>query len=50
MFFMHACHLLRELLATKRDSDLPKRQRELGESIFLPPDDLGCLLQKVEES
>ena len=47
---MPAYHLVRELLAAKCDVDLPRRLRKLGELIFLPPDDLGCLLQRVEES
>ena len=52
VLFMTAYHLLRELLTAKRNIDLPMRQRMLsmlGEFIFLLPDDLGCLLQRVKE-
>ena len=42
--------LVQELLAAKRDLDLPRRLRKLDNFDFLLLDDLGYLLQGAEES
>ena len=48
--FAPAYRLVQELLAAKRDLDLPRRLRKLDTFDFLLLDDLGYLPQGAEES
>ena len=50
VLFTLAYRLVQELLAAKRDLDLPRRLRKLDNFDFLLLDDLGYLPQGVEES
>ena len=50
VLFAPAYRLVRELLAAKRDLDLPRRLRKLDNFDFLLLDDLGYLPQGAEES
>ena len=50
VLFVPAYRLVRELLAAKRDLDLPRRLRRLDNYDFLLLDDLGYPPQVVEES
>ena len=50
VLFAPAYSLVQELLAAKRDLDLPRRLRELDNFDFLLLDDLGYLPQGAEES
>ena len=48
--FAPAYRLVQELLAAKRDLDLPRQLRKLDNFDFLLLDDLGYLPQGAEES
>ena len=48
LIFAPAYHLVQELLAAKRDLDLPRQLRKLDNFDFLLLDDLGCLPQGAE--
>ena len=50
VLFTPAYRLVQELLAAKRDLDLPQRLRRLDNFDFLLLDDLGYLPQGIEES
>ena len=50
VLFAPAYRLVQELLAAKRDLDLPRRLRKLDNFDFLLLDDLGYLPQGAEES
>ena len=50
VLFVPAYRLVQELLAAKRDLDLPRRLRKLDNFDFLLLDDLGYLPQGAEES
>ena len=50
VFFAPAYRLVQDLLAAKRDLDLPRRLRKLDNYDFLLLDDLGFLPQGAEES
>ena len=50
VLFTPAYRLVQELLAAKRDLDLPRRLRKLDNFDFLLLDDLGYLPQGTEES
>ena len=50
VLFAPAYRLAQELLAAKRDLDLPRQLRKLDNFDFLLLDDLGCLPQGAEES
>ena len=50
LLFSPAYRLVQELLAAKRDLDLPRRLRNLDNFDFLLLDDLGYLPQGIEES
>ena len=50
VLFSPAYRLVQELLASKRDLDLPRRLRKLDNFDFLLLDDLGYLPQGIEES
>jgi DNA replication protein DnaC len=50
VLFMPAYHLVQNLLAAKRDLDLPRLLRKLDSFDFLIIDDLGYLPQRTEES
>ena len=50
VLFSPAYRLVQELLAAKRDLDLPRRLRKLDNFDFLLLDDLGYLPQGIEES
>ena len=50
VLFVPAYRLVQELLAAKRDRDLPRRPRKLDNFDFLLLDDLGYLPQGAEES
>ena len=49
VLFAPAYRLMQELLAAKRDLDLPRRLRKLDNFDFLLLDDLGYLPQGAEE-
>ena len=50
VLFAPAYRLVQELLAAKRDLDLPRRLRKLDNFDFLLLDDLGYLPQGAEDS
>ena len=50
VLFAPAYRLVQELLAAKRDLALPRQLRKLDSFDFLLIDDLGYLLQDIEES
>ena len=50
VLFAPAYRLVQELLAAKRDLDLPRQLRKLDNFDFLLLDDLGYLPQRAEES
>ena len=50
MLFVPAYRLVQDMLAAKRDLDLPRMLRKLDNFDLLTIDDLGYLLQGTEES